>query len=190
MLSNMEWEEVNMIQESIHDELKFLQTNRNFLGREFLTWLWFKSETQNHKIKVKDLGEFQLFIDNKIILSSASGSVRENSLKGNSPAYAKEASAALSAGKMLSEAKFILQNQELHWSFAISAEDLSLRSVRLPNVTKESSKEHFGQRIVYGRMLSDIIDTLYKEYMDLRLTTAFKQEVTLIEEWLVAKVSG
>lgn len=179
-----------MTQESIFEELKFLQTNRNFLGREFLTWLWFKSETQNHKIKTKNLGEFQLFIDNKIILSSASGSVRENSLKGNSPAYAREASAALSSGKLLSEAKFILQNQELHWSFSISADDLSLRTIRLPNVAKETSKEHFTQRIAYGRMLNDIIDELYKEYMDLRLTNKFKEEANLIREWLEAKINS
>jgi hypothetical protein len=178
-----------MVQESIYDELKFLQTNRNFLGREFLTWLWFKSETQNHKVTIKNIGEFQLFIDNKIILSSASGSVRENSLKGNSPAYAREAGTALSSGKMLSEAKFILQNQELHWSFSISAEDLSLRSVRLPNVTKENSKEHFAQRIAYGKMLNDIIDELYKEYMNLRLTSGFKEEAILIQDWLVAKIA-
>ncbi len=57
-----------MVQESIYDELKFLQTNRNFLGREFLTWLWFKSVSQNHKVTIKNLGEFQLFIDNKIVL--------------------------------------------------------------------------------------------------------------------------
>jgi hypothetical protein len=179
-----------MMQETIQDEIKFLQTNRSFLGREFLTWLWFKSETQNHKIKIKDIGEFQLFIDNKIILSSASGSVRENSLKGNSPAYAKEASAALSAGKMLSEAKFILQNQELNWSFSISAEDLSLRSIRLPNVSQDSSREHFVKRIAYMRLLTDIIDSLYKEYIDLRLTSAFKTEAILIQDWLIAKIAA
>jgi hypothetical protein len=179
-----------MTQEAIYDGLKFLQTNRNFLGREFLTWLWFKSETQNHKIKTKNLGEFQLFIDNKIVLSSASGSVRENSLKGNSPAYAQEASAALSSGKMLQEAKFILQNQELNWSFSISAEDLSLRGVRLPNISKDTSKEHFAQRVVYTKMLHDILDELYKEYMDLRLTDGFKKETGYLQEWLVGKINS
>ncbi len=176
--------------ESIHDELKFLQTNRNFLGREFLTWLWFKSETQNHKIKTKDFGEFQLFIDNKIVLSSASGSVRENSLKGGSPAYAQEASAALSAGKMLQEAKFVLQNNELHWGFSINADDLALRSVRLPVVAKENSKEHFGQRIAYTRMLNDIIEELYNEYMSLRLTDRFSEEASQIQLWLNGKLNA
>ncbi len=179
-----------MTNQTTLDELKFLQNNRNFLGREFLTWLWFKSETQNHKVKIKDIGEFQLFIDNKIILSSASGSVRENSLKGNSPAYAPEASAALCAGKMLSEAKFILQNQELNWSFSLSAEDLSLRSVKLPQIAKESSSEHFAQRVAYTKMLNDIIESLYKEYINLRLTEHFKKEAALIQSWLEKKITG
>ena len=179
-----------MTDQTVLDELKFLQTNRNFLGREFLTWLWFKSETQHHKIQIKNLGEFQLFIDNKITLSSASGSVRENSLKGNSPSYAPEASAALSAGKMLSEAKFILQNQELNWSFSLSADDLSLRGIKLPHVAKESAKEHFEQRVAYTKMLNDIIEELYSEYMSLRLTNNFEQEAELIQGWLENKILG
>jgi hypothetical protein len=179
-----------MLSESIHDELKFLQTNRNFLGREFLTWLWFKSETQNHKIQTKHYGEFQLFIDNKIVLSSASGSVRENSLKGGSPAYAQEASAALSSGKMLQEAKFVLQNHELHWGFSISADDLALKSIRLPVVAQENTMEHFTQRIAYTRMLNDIIEELYKEYMNLRLTNLFEKEAENIQQWLVGKINS
>ncbi len=175
------------MQESIYDEIKFLQTNQSFLGREFLTWLWFKSETQNHKIKIKNLGDFQIFIDNKIILSSSSGSVKENSLKGNSPAYAREAGIALSSGKMLSEAKFILQNRELNWSFSISADDLSLKSIRLPETTKEKSKDYFTQRIQYAKMLNDILEDLYKEYINLRLSKNFKEEAVLMQEWLSKK---
>ena len=91
---------------------------------------------------------------------------------------------------MLSEAKFILQNQELNWSFSLSADDLSLRGIKLPHVAKESAKEHFEQRVAYTKMLNDIIEELYSEYMSLRLTNNFEQEAELIQGWLENKILG
>ena len=44
----------------------------------------------------------------------------------------------------------------------------------------------------YKTPLHDIMDSfyeLYKEYMSLRLTSGFKEEANLIQEWLVAKIA-
>ncbi len=179
-----------MSRETLNEDLNFLKINRSFLGREFLTWLWFKSETQNHKIKVTQLGEFQFFIDDRIVLCSASGSVRENSLKGGSPGYAQEASAALIAGKMLQEAKFVLQNQQSHWSFCLCADDLSLKNIRLPAVGQGDSQEHILGRLELAGTLNEIIEQLYKEYMDLRMSSDFTKEAALIQQWLEEKISS
>ena len=178
-----------MSNELLHEGLSFLQTNRSFLGREFLTWLWFKGETQNHKIVSEQYGSYHLYIDDKIVLSSTSGSVRENSLKGGTPAYAQEACSALGAGKLVHEAKFILQDSERQWSFSIVGDDLSLRNVRLPSVTEADSRAHISQRIMYAHLLSDFIDSLFKEYIKLRLSSQFQDEVTRIREWIDNKVT-
>lgn len=180
-----------MEQEFMLNDLKFLQENRAFLGREFLTWIWFKSESQDHKVHVKNFGPFQILIDSKMTLSSTSGSVRENSLKGNAPSYAREAGAALAAGKMLSEAKFILQNQDLHWSFVLSADDFSLRSVQLPGIVQDSSKSHFSQRIRYSQMLNEILDSLYDEYISIRIAAdRFAEECAEMQRWLQTKADA
>ncbi|KAB8030644.1 hypothetical protein [Fluviispira multicolorata] len=178
-----------MSNELLHEGLCFLQTNRAFLGREFLTWLWFKSETQNHKIAIKQFESFHLYIDDRIVLSSSSGSVRENSLKGGTPAYAYEAGSALGSGKLVHEAKFILQDSERQWSFSILGEDLSLRTIRLPSVSEADSKAHISQRILYTQVLTDLIDELYKEYMKLRVSKNFSEELSNIRLWIDNKVS-
>ena len=178
-----------MLNEQLQDELRFLQTNRAFLGREFLTWLWFKTETQNHKLSIGKYGMFHLYIDDKIVLSSSSGSVRENSLKGGTPAYAFEAGSALGTGKLVHEAKFILQDAEKQWSFSLLADDLSLRNVRLPTVVESESHAHINQRIKYSQLLSNLIDDLFKSFMKLRISEQFSEEVSKIREWVTNKVT-
>ncbi len=178
-----------MLNELLHDELRFLQTNRAFLGREFLTWLWFKSETQNHKLTIGKYGVFHLYIDDKIVLSSTSGSVRENSLKGGTPAYAFEAGSALGTGKLVNEAKFILQDSERQWSFSLLADDLSLRTVRLPTISEADSHAHINQRIAHSQLLSNLIDELFKSFMELRISEQFYEELTKIREWIENKVT-
>ncbi|BBH51868.1 hypothetical protein [Fluviispira sanaruensis] len=178
-----------MSNELLHEGLSFLQTNRAFLGREFLTWLWFKSETQNHKIMLKNYENFHLYIDDKLVLSSSSGSVRENSLKGGTPAYAYEAGSALGSGKLVHEAKFILQDSERQWCFSILGEDLSLRAIRLPAVSEADSRAHISQRIIYMQLLTDLIDELYKEYLQLRLSVQFQEELSNIRIWIDNKIS-
>jgi hypothetical protein len=178
-----------MLNDVLHEELRFLQTNRSFLGKEFLTWLWYKSETQNHKLTIGKYGTFNLYIDDKIVLSSTSGSVRENSLKGGTPAYAHEAGSALGAGKLVHEAKFILQDSERQWSFTILGEDLSLRTVRLPTISEADSHAHISQRIAYSRQLTELIDYLFKTFMDLRISENFVVELTHIRDWIENKVT-
>ena len=178
-----------MSSETIYDELRFLQTNRSFLGREFLTWLWFKTETHNHKLTIGDFGTFHLYIDDKIVLSSTNGSVRENSLKGGTPAYAYEAGSALGTGKLVHEAKFILQDSQRQWSFSIVGEDLSLRNVRLPTISEADSQAHITQRVLSTQLLANIIDKLFHEFMSLRIHSEFENEITEIRHWIENKVT-
>lgn len=178
-----------MSSETIYDELRFLQTNRSFLGREFLTWLWFKTETHNHKLTIGKYGTFHLYIDDKIVLSSSNGSVRENSLKGGTPAYAFEAGSALGTGKLVHEAKFILQDSQRQWSFSIVGEDLSLRNVRLPTISEADSHAHIAQRILATKLLANIIDELFSDFMKLRASPEFDQVLFEIGHWIENKVT-
>lgn len=178
-----------MLNEFLHDELRFLQTNRIFLGREFLTWLWFKSETQSHKLTIGKYGSYHIYIDDKIVLSSTSGSVRENSLKGGTPAYAFEAGSALGSGKLVHEAKFILQDSERQWSFSLLADDLSLRAVKLPTISESDSHAYINQRVNYSQLLTQLIDELFKQFMNLRMSENFQEELRNIKEWIENKIT-
>lgn len=169
--------------EFLHDGLKYLQTNKGFLGREFLTWIWYTTETQNHRVKIPSLGEYKLYLDDKLILSSTSGSVHESSLKGGTPAYAHEAHIALMAGKLLKEAKFILQDGERQWSWSMKAEDLAFRGVKLPPVQEIDSGSHMAARIRHTQLLVEIVNELFKEFLATRISDRFEDEMKSMHTW-------
>jgi hypothetical protein len=177
----------NAISESTLQNLQFLRTQKVFLGREFLTWLWFYTETHKHQIRLAGLGEFKLYLDDKITLSSASGCARENSLKGGTPAYAAEARTALLFGKLVSEAKFVLQDENRQWLFSIKAEDLSLRQVRLPSVKDVESDSYLTARLQLLNLLVEVVDSLYKEFVTLKKSENFNDVLENIRQWIDSK---
>lgn len=173
--------------EFLEEGLRFLQTNRAFVGREFLTWLWFVSETQDHRVRIPGLGDFRFFVDDRLTLSSPGGSVHEHVLRGGTPAYASEARVSLLSGKLVHEAKFILQDGERQWSWSMRADDLGLRGVKLPPVNEPDAASHMTARLKMMHLLVDVLDTLFREYMEIRTSPRFDAEIARIGAWLDAK---
>jgi hypothetical protein len=177
------------VSEHITQQLQFLKTQKVFLGREFLTWLWFYTETRQHSVSIPKLGDFKLYVDDKIILTSPSGCAKENSLKGGTPAYAAEAKSALLGGKLVSEARFILQDTERQWQFSVRSEDLSLRQVRLPSIKSQETENYLSARIELLNELLEIFDHLYEKFVSLKNSNHFNLEVQKITEWIHEKES-
>ncbi len=172
------------IQEKMVEGLRFLQTNKGFLGREFLTWLWFYCESHNHVIETQAHGTMKLFLNDRMVLTSSGGSVHEHALKGGTPAYAAEARQALKGGKMLNEANFIMQDAERQWMWTMRAEDLSLKGIRLPSVSEADAQAHMHARLQHLQTLTDVLDSLFKEYMSVRLSPNFDKQLIEMGNWV------
>ncbi|MEN9529090.1 MAG: hypothetical protein RI932_963 [Pseudomonadota bacterium] len=169
------------------ESLRYLQTNQAFLGREFLTWIWYYTESGKHEINLGELGIYKLYVDDRLVLSSSSGSAHEQALRGGTPAYAAEALVALQSGKLVQEAKFILQDNERQWMWSMRADDLSLRGVRLPGLQAPDASTHMQARIANTQLLVDVVETLFKQYLELRLSEKFTQELQRIQDWMQSK---
>ncbi|MFZ9521019.1 MAG: hypothetical protein ACO3A4_11140 [Silvanigrellaceae bacterium] len=169
------------------ESLRYLQTNQAFLGREFLTWLWYYTESGSHEVDLGELGIYKLYVDDRLVLISTSGSAHEQSLKGGTPAYAAEALVALQSGKLVQEAKFILQDKERQWMWNMRADDLALRGVRLPTVQAPDAASHMQARIANTQLLSDVVETLFGMYLELRMSAGFANELRKIGDWMSTK---
>ena len=71
------------------------------LGRDFLTWIWYKCESDSNKFVVPDLGEFSIGLDGPLTLISENIGSHETVLRKGLPLVSPEAHSGLNAGKKL-----------------------------------------------------------------------------------------
>ena len=67
------------------------------------------------------------------------------------------------------------------------ADDLSLRSVRLPTVQAPDASTHMQARIANTQLLVDVVETLFKMYLEMRMSKGFEKELERIRDWMSTK---
>jgi len=115
-----------------------------FLGSEFLVWLWFTSETQDGIFDLGDKGKAELWLDGKITLQSENErGVETITCSGETPDM-REARFALAEEKEIREATLRLILGDNKWSFVLDSTWLNFRSFKTPSVLKDQKKDPDG----------------------------------------------
>lgn len=139
-----------------------------FLGREFLTWLWFEAERSGGAVQVESLGPVRVEFGQRLVLESG-GAVREDStVKAEAPSLAEEARTALRVGKKVSRARLLVDVGERHFELGIDAETLTLSGVKLPTLLAGEDAQRLEERLHLIDEVENIVDELYMTFIRLR----------------------
>ncbi len=119
---------------------------KGFLGREFLTWLWYLAESQKepHVAPAKDGPdvEFDLWIGDRVVLEASTGLALEHVIKGGDPSQSQEAYTALTNGKSVRELKLGLTITGYgDYTATLHCDDLNPRSLKLPQPDDDTAPE-------------------------------------------------
>lgn len=165
----------------IPSDFQSARSDKEFLGPEFLTWLWYKSE-QEETLRV-DSEPLQLIIYDHLQLVSSSGEekVTVNGVSGQ----AKEAHTALLRGKKLYSVKLqILQGKE-EWVFTLKAKTFEIKSVKTPAIEEIENTDRFLSKMYYLETLSHLLEDLYQQFLQKRLHPDWeKEELLQIQSWI------
>lgn len=174
------------------DVLKAIE-EKAFWGHEFLTWLWYLSETSGGEIKISGHAGVNLWIEEHLVLEGPDSGSRENTLKEGDVAASFEAAAALLVGKKVKRARFGMSQEENQWSFTLDGATLDFKSVRIPHVEAEEEDADAPEAIVFLRMgmvrkMLDIIDALLADFAAARVSPDWERvEVPSIRKWIEEK---
>ena len=165
----------------VEDKLRQLGKSKGFLGREFLTWLWYQAETSGGSIAVASVGsesndftQVDIWVDDRVTLEASIGHVHTQTLKGGDPSQSAEASTALRFGKVVKEMKLGMNIPGIGESTCVlSADELSPRSLQLPQPADELHQEE-GFSLLSFRLLAceqfcAILDGLFALFLESRL---------------------
>jgi len=117
-------------------DLKF-----SFIGREFLTWLWFKSEERNGKIKISDTEEVDICFLKRLVLEAGEGEYSQSVVCQGLHAELAEAREAIRQGKKIKEARMKLQHAKNEWEFTLKADAFHYQSLKIPEAAEWEEKD-------------------------------------------------
>ncbi len=160
-----------------------------FLGREFLTWLWFKSEERAGTVRVPNLGDLQMVFVRRLVLESGDGEYSESVVCQGLHTDLKEGKAALRLGKKIKEARIQLTKDTEKWEFTLKADSFQFQSMRLPEGTNEMDQDDpVGQlleRIFLVETAVKVIDQVFSLFLSRRVSPQWiSEEIPRIRKWL------
>lgn len=170
-----------------------LTTDFSFLGREFLTWLWFKSEERNGSILIPGTGDITVLFLHRLILESGEGDYSETIMCKGFRADLKEGKTALREGKKIKEARIRLGIGSDDWEFTFKADAFLFQSMTLPAApayAEEDEKDREGRlldRISMTERAVETMNKLFSLFLEKRTSPEWKsEEMPRIARWAQA----
>lgn len=160
-----------------------------FLGREFLLWLWYRSEVGFGRLAGRSGTAVDLWVDDRLLIRGEGHEAQRFDLRGGAPAASATARTAVVEGRSVHAARFGLRHEEREYSFELH-EDLSVRGLKLPDLDEETEDEILD-RLTEVDLLTAHLDDLYAAFCDQRLGPDWEDAIApRIQGWLEEAVLG
>ncbi|SHN50892.1 hypothetical protein [Desulfovibrio litoralis] len=171
------------------------QSTDLILGQEFLTWLWFKTDTNNvfdaPASKGFDGGAFIINVGQRLVVEGGEGEARETASVSGAASPLKEARLGLATGKKVTKALISIERIEEAWQLTLKANDFSINSLKTPTIDKSDKDDDadaiFLEKIYLIETCTNALDYIYKEFLQLRLSEQWTEENLKIRNWIKAR---
>ncbi|HUN54694.1 MAG TPA: hypothetical protein VMU29_06005 [Smithella sp.] len=159
------------------------------IGREFLTWLWFKSEERNGRIALPGKVEVELHFLKRIVLEAGEGEYSQGVVCHGIHAELKEGKEAIRQGKKVKEAGIKLMHDKNEWEFTFKSDSFHFQSLKMPaQDVQEAQEDPSGsllERIYLIENAAKIMDGLYESFLQIRYSPEWKEKETKrLAKWL------
>lgn len=178
-------------------DLVDLIAEKRFVGQEFLTWLWWKSEERGGSIEIPEYGDITVAFEKHMLLEYGEGESSEKLICTGLQTELQEARTGLQMGKKLEQARIKISKGDQEFNFTLAAALMEFRSVKLPKTDGTETEESANPEEVEGMILERIylfeelirtVNDLFRLYLEIRIGGAWREELQRIQSW-VAKAN-
>jgi hypothetical protein len=181
--------------------------NYQFLGNEFLTWLWFCIENEPQTVKDPSGNDATLMLHKKVVLKKTTGKTVSITIQKDSGEEAEEGMLALKGGAIVTELSLLMNIGDVEWTFSIKGDSFHFNSLKPsvempdaepvepapdsqgPEQAGDKQRHDFEASVLDRTYLYiqavDVLDGLFKKYVLLRLSDDWEgATVPAMKKWI------
>jgi hypothetical protein len=155
-----------------------------YLGREFLTWLLWCSESAE-PIVTHEGEPLSVILADKLVLRGIAGEVVELTARGAMAPYSPLIRRSLDRGLLIHQTRLRLMHGERTFEATVDAEHLDLKSAKLPELLSEEDDDQVMERLALSEHLSVLMNVLLEKFLRLRASKKWlKETVPEMKAWM------
>jgi hypothetical protein len=160
------------------------ETSRDFLGNEFLLWLWWTLDVEGDTLKLADGSEATAMLARTLTLECPRGQTGRESISSDGPTRLPEAKRAIQSGKLPRKVGITVVRHDQQYELTLQAETLSVSGAKLPPVEGDELRVRLEERVNQLRHLIETLDLLYDAFIQQRCTSLWAETTRRIQKWL------
>lgn len=170
-------------------DLQLAEEQGTILGRDFLTWLWFKSEQQNGVFKSAQGEDFALYLEQKIVVEGGEGESLEKAVCTGIMSELREAKLGLRTGKKVVQAKVKVEQDSNEWIMEVDASRFAFSGLKTPKVDTKLEEGDDPDSILLEKIFLvekgiGFVDELFTGFVRKRFSIHWQGEVDAFRKWL------
>ncbi len=154
----------------------------DYLGPEFLTWLWWRAEV-DPCFRHDDGTEVFIHFDEHLEFRGERAAARRTVLRAGMPGASMEARAALRSGKSLVAARILMARDEDEMRFTLRAENMGISGLKLPAPEGETREDRLLACLDAQDQFVEDLDLCLATFLRVRCTEAWDAELERVRAW-------
>lgn len=161
------------------------ESSRDFIGNEFLLWLWYYTDVESDTIKLADDSEVTIMIARTLNLECPRGQTGHETITHEGPTRLPEARRAIQSGKLPRKAGLTLVRHSEQYELTLHAETLGVGGAKLPPPDEGAdARGKLDDRANQLRDLIQTLDLLYDAFGQKRFGRDWEKELEGMQKWL------
>lgn len=160
------------------------EASRDFLGNEFLLWLWFMSDGDTDTVKLTDGTEATFMLARTLTLECPRGQTGHETISSDGPTRLPEARRAIQSGKLPRKAGITVVRHDHQYELTLHAETLAVGGAKFPPPDEENPVARQHERVGNLRHLIETLDLLYDAFGKARFGQQWPDTLGRMQRWL------
>jgi len=170
-------------------DLSLVERENVLLGQDFLTWLWFKTDSENILFALEDKRTFALQMEQRVSVQGGEGEGVETATVSSPRGELTEAKTGLRTGKKVNKAQLLFTMDQDDWLVQVNAADFGLSGLKTPKIaTKDDEGDDpdakFLEKMFLMERCLEMLDIVFAQFLKIRMTKEWIEETAKIKLWI------